>query len=357
MTKEGRKFLDHWPAEAIKNINNTEMKLELENGSMWQVVGTDNVDRLVGANPIGCVFSEYSLQDPRAWDYIRPILAENGGWALFIYTPRGRNHGYEILEMAQRNQRWFCQTLTVHDTGILGADAIQEERDAGMPEEMIQQEYFCSFDAALVGAYYGDQMAKALEEGRISEIPYEPRLEVQTAWDLGVGDDTAIWFFQVWPDGKVGIIDYYEASGEGLPHYVKVLRDKDYVYGRHIAPHDIEVRDFSTGKTRRDTAAAYGLKFTVCPRLPREDGIDAVRNILPRCWFNYEKTKRGVEALRQFKKRWDDKKRCYSTEPDHDWTSHAADAFRYLALMMREARRKQKPLSRVAESDYSILEV
>lgn len=352
-TKEGKPFLDAWPVDAIKNRNNTEMKLELENGSIWQVVGTDNVDRLVGANPVGCVFSEYSLQDPRAWDYVRPILAENGGWAVFIYTPRGRNHGHDILEMAQRNPKWFSQVLSVDDTKILSAEAIEEERSAGMPEEVVQQEFFCSFDAALVGSYYGDQMAKALEEDRITDVPYEPRLEVHTAWDLGVGDSTAIWFYQV-HGYEVRVIDYYEASGEGLPHYAKILKEKDYVYGNHYGPHDLEVRDFSSGVSRKQTAAALGIKFKIVPKLSIEDGIDAVRSLLRRCVFDDDRCHRGIEALRQYKKSWNDKMRCYNSHPDHDWTSHAADAFRYLAVSLRETKRVSMNIPRVADSEYNV---
>ena len=352
-TKEGVAFRDAWPKQAIKSENNTEMKLELENGSIWQVVGTDNVDRLVGANPVGCVFSEYSLQDPRAWDYVRPILAENGGWAIFIYTPRGRNHGYEIAEMARKNPRWFSQTLSVKDTGVLSDDVIQEERDAGMPEEMVQQEYFCSFDSGLVGSYYGSQMAKALEEGRITAVPYEPRLDVHTVWDLGVGDSTAIWFYQI-HGFEIRVIDYYENSGEGLPHYIQIIRDKDYLYGTHFGPHDLEVRDFTTGKSRKDTAAQLGIKFRIVPKLPVEDGIDAVRNLLRRCYFDEQRCVRGIEALRQYKKSWNDKMRCYNNQPDHDWTSHAADAFRYLAISLREKKVDVSRLPRVADSNYDI---
>lgn len=352
-TKEGKAFRDAWPKDAIKSENNTEMKLELENGSLWQVVGTDNVDRLVGANPVGCVFSEYSLQDPRAWDYVRPILAENGGWALFIYTPRGRNHGHDIIEMSKRNPKWFSQVLSVEDTKVLSAEVIQEERDAGMPEEMVQQEYFCSFDAGLVGSYYGSQMAKALEDERITAVPYEPRLDVITVWDIGVGDSTAIWFYQI-HGFEIRCIDYYENSGEGLPHYVGVLRDKDYLYGTHYGPHDLEVRDFTTGKSRKDTAAGLGIKFRIVPKLSLEDGIDAVRSILRRCYFDAEKCKRGIEALRQYKKSWNDKMRCYNDHPDHDWSSHAADAFRYLAISMREKKVDISRLPRQAESEYNI---
>lgn len=353
-TKEGKPFLDAFPREAIKNVNGTEMKLELENGSIYQVVGTDNVDRLVGANPVGCVFSEYSLQDPQAWNLIRPILAENGGWALFIYTPRGRNHGYEIFNMAKKHPKWFCQSLSVDDTGVVTPDIIEEEREAGMPEEMVQQEFFCSFDAGLVGSYYGSHMAKALEEGRITKVPYDPRTPVNTTWDLGIGDSTAIWFWQQ-VGYEIRLLDYYEASGEGLPHYANILRSKEYVYGEHYGPHDLEVRELSTGRSRRETAKLLGINFQIVPKLALEDGIDAVRNILGACIFDEERCSRGIEALRQYKKSWNDKMRCYSDRPDHDWTSHAADSFRYLALSVRNKRRTNRfSMPTHADSTYDV---
>lgn len=358
ITKDGRKFLDAWPQDAIVAKNNTEMKLEVNTGqganSIWQVVGTDNVDRLVGSNPIGCVFSEYSLQDPRAWDYIRPILAENGGWALFIFTSRGRNHGYDILEMAKRNPRWFGEVLTVSDTGVVSPEAIEEEREAGMPEEMVQQEFYCSFDAALVGSYYGTQMEKILNEGRVCTVPYEPRVTVHTAWDLGVSDSTCIWFYQI-VGLEIRLINYYENSGEGLVHYAKVLSDLDYNYESHTAPHDIEVREFTTGKSRKDVAASLGIKFKVAPKLSIADGIEASRNVLGRCWFDKEKTARGVEALRQYKKSWNDKGRCYNDHPDHDWSSHPCDAFRTLAVGLKEKRRSRTILPRTADSSYDMM--
>lgn len=256
MTREGRKFLEHFPKQMWEAVNNTEMRLTLKNGSIYQVVGTDNVDRLVGANPVGVVFSEYSLQDPRAWNYIRPILAENGGWALFIYTARGRNHGYDLLNIAKKNETWFQEVLSVENTRAIPIEAIDEERASGMPEEMIQQEFYCSFDAPLVGSYYGNAMAKLLADKHLGKIPYDPVLDVHTSWDLGVGDSTSIVFFQM-AGNEIRIIDYYENSGEGLPHYIKVLREKDYVYGDHLAPHDIQVRDFSTGKSRLEIGRAH----------------------------------------------------------------------------------------------------
>lgn len=354
-TKEGRRFLDAWPGEAIKSVNNTEMTLELKNNSIWQVVGTDNVDRLVGANPVGCVFSEYSLQDPSAWDLIRPILAENEGWAIFIYTSRGRNHGYELYEMGKKNPKWFSQILTIDDTKVLSPEVIEEERLAGMPEELIQQEFYCSFDAALVGSYYGDGMTRALTEGRITQCKYEAQLDVNTVWDIGVGDSTAIWFYQQ-VGNEIRLIDYYENSGEGLTHYVRVLREKDYVYGSHYGPHDLEVRDFSTGKSRKDTAAMLGIRFKIVPKLSLEDGIDAVRSTLVRCIFDADNCRRGIEALRQYKKSWNDKMRMFNSHPDHDWTSHAADAFRYLALVVKQTNHAKKQLPSRAVLEYNMFE-
>lgn len=354
MTRDGRSFLEHFPKELWANVNNTDMRLELKNGSIYQVVGTDNVDRLVGSNPVGVVFSEYSLQDPRAWDLVRPILAENGGWAMFIYTARGRNHGYDLFNMANRNERWFCQRLSVDDTAVLNQEAIDEEREAGMPEELIQQEFYCSFDAPLVGSYYGSLMAKALAEERIKNVPYEPRLEVHTSWDLGMGDSTAIIWFQQFGN-EYRIIDYYENQGEGIPHYVKVVRDKDYVYGKHIAPHDIKVREMGTGKSRFEVARDLGLRFDICPNIQIDDGIEAARSIIPRCYFDEKKCSILVEALRQYRKDYDEKNKVYKNRPLHDWSSHGADAFRYLALGTRDINKNRQSFPDFADSNYNVL--
>jgi len=354
MTRDGRSFLEHFPKPLWANVNNTDMRLELKNGSIYQVVGTDNVDRLVGSNPVGVVFSEYSLQDPRAWDLVRPILAENGGWAMFIYTARGRNHGYDMFNMAGRNERWFCERLSVDDTAVLSGDAIEEEREAGMPEELIQQEFYCSFDAPLTGSYYGSLMAKALAEERITKVPYEPRLEVNTAWDLGMGDNTSIIFYQQFHT-EIRIIDYYENQGEGIPHYINYLREKDYLYGYHIAPHDIKVREMGTGKSRWEVARDLGLTFRICPNVQIDDGIEAARTVIPRCYFDEKRCSLLIEALRQYRKDYDEKNKVYKTRPLHDWSSHAADAFRYLALGTRDKVKTRQELPTHAEDNYSIL--
>jgi hypothetical protein len=339
-TREGRKFLDFFPPELRASENATEMKLTLSNQSIYQAVGTDNIDRLVGTNVVGAVFSEYSLQDPRAWDLIRPILVENGGWAMFIYTPRGKNHGYDMFNMANRIQEekgsWFSQLLTVDDTGVVTADQVQEERDAGMSEEMIQQEFYCSFSAGLIGAYFLQQMDKAKAEGRIGRVQIVEGVPVDTWWDLGMDDATTIWFTQT-VGREIHVIDYYEASGEGLAHYATVLADKKarykISYGIHMGPHDITVRELGTGKSRLETARTMGINFSVAPRpQKKEDSIEAARSLIQYCWFDSSRCARGIETLLSYRKEYSEKNKVYTMAPVHDWSSHGADAFQTLAL-------------------------
>ena len=339
--RQGRRVIDQAFPEALRDSKrDDEMLIRLKCGSTWQVVGSDNFDSLIGANPAGVVFSEYSVADPRAWDYIRPILAENGGWALFIYTPRGRNHGSSLYEMARKTPGWFAEKLTVDDTNIIGPEIIAEERASDMPEEMIQQEYYCSFQAALVGAYYGKLMETAERDNRITSVPWQPDYPVITAWDLGVGDATAIWFAQQ-VGREIHLIDYYEHAGVGLDHYAKVLAEKPYAYDMrqgYILPHDADVKEMSTGRSRLETLNQLGMRTgrRILPNDRIEDGINAARVILPRCWFDETKCARGIEALRQYRKAWDDERKVFNDKPEHDWTSHPADAFRYLARGLRE---------------------
>jgi len=348
VTKRGRPFLDHWPREFVGSRNETDMRLKLTNGSVWQVVGSDNFqEALIGGNPAGLVFSEYALQNPRCWEYMRPILAENEGWAAFAFTPRGSNHGEALFEMAARNPAWFCERLTVEDSGAIPLPAIEEERLSGMPDELIRQEFYCSFAAALVGSYYGKLMEAGQQDGRITLVRHVCDQPVETWWDLGVNDATAIWFVQ-----RVGrelhVIDYYEASGEGLDHYADVLREKGYRYDRHVLPHDVAVRELGTGRSRIETLRSLGVvtaaaRSVVAAHLPLADGINAVRTILPRCWFDAAKCERGIAALKQYQRRWNDDRRMFEDQPLHDWTSHAADAFRYGALTVKDVSRRPDP--------------
>ena len=370
-TRDGRRFLDHFPKNLVAGENSTEMRITFTNGSMYQVVGTENPNLLVGTNPIGCIFSEYSLHDPAAWNYIRPILLENGGWAVFIYTARGRNHGFTMKEMAGKNKRWFLQVSVAGDAGTKKNDgtpvfsdaAIQEERDTGMPEEMIQQEYFCSFDAPMVGAYYGSQMLAADKSGRILDrIPHEPRLPVETWWDLGMDDSTTIWFVQRVAT-EVRLIDYYTNSGEGLTHYAKVLAGQtdgghhrsSYFYGIHLGPHDIEVRELGTGKSRREVAKGLGIKFKVGKKHEVRDGIESVRTLLPRCYFSKERCQPGIDALCGYRKEWDEDNKLFKDHPVHDWTSHGADAFRIGAMGLKDSNLMKRKNQDRAEDNYDYM--
>ena len=327
------------------------MGLWFANGSTYQVVGADEPDRLVGANPIGVIFSEWSLMTPNVWELIRPILAENGGWAVFIYTPRGRNHGYRTLKMAEKSDNWFAQVLTADMTNAISLDVIEDERAEGMPEELVQQEFYCSFDAPLVGSYWGDQLTDMMpadpEKRRITSVPHEPSRTVTTAWDLGMADATAIWFHQ-----RVGhehrLIDYYQSSGVGLEHYAKILHEKPYVYDEHLVPHDAMMRELGTGKTRVEAGRNLGIRMRVVPKLSLNDGINAVRMLLPMCWIDEDKCSNGIEGLRQYtKEKISDEagvngEAVFRDKPLHNWASHPADALRTLAVGLRRERNENQ---------------
>lgn len=332
--KFGRRMIDQaFPGEMRSSTHNGDMQIKFKKGSVWQVVGSDNYDSVVGSNPIGVVMSEYSVADPAAWDFIRPILLENGGWAIFPYTPRGKNHGYDLYKMAEQNGAWFCELLTVNNTfdhdgsRIITSDMIEEERRSGMDEELIQQEYFCSFEAALKGAYYAKQMNQAHADKRITTVPYNPDYPVETWWDLGLRDSTVIWFVQDLGT-RYHAIDYYEMRGESFPHYLKYIKEKPYVYSRHVGPHDIKQKEFISGKSRIEVAEKHGVEFEIAPKLTIMDGIQAVRNILGQFWFDAEKCDRGIEALKSYRPNYHQDLKTVGITPIHDWSSHAADALR-----------------------------
>lgn len=341
--RDGFRFIDHIPKELIANINHTEMKVRLVNGSLLQVIGSDNFNAVMGTNPIGMVFSEYSLQDPVCWGYFRPILAENGGWAIFNFTPRGENHAYKLYELAKADPtNWYVSLLSVKDTGAVRPEILEQEQREIIRldgnDAIYQQEYFCSFTAPISGAYYAAQLTRAYWDGRVGRVPHESRLAVDTWWDLGINDRMAIWFTQSMGQ-EIRVIDYLEGTGHGLPHYIALMKEKGYVYGRHMAPHDIEVRELSSGKTRRETAKALGITFQVAPKMPIADGIDAVRGLFDKCWFDNEKAGDGLNALKNYRKQYDEKRKTYLNTPYHDWSSNAADAFRTMAVSIDFKRR------------------
>lgn len=337
MDRDGFKFMSHIPEELRKRTDNTEMLIELKNGSIFQIIGTDNIDSIVGTNPVGCVFSEYSLQDPIAWDYIRPILAENGGWAIFNFTPRGENHGYDLLKAAENDPKWFTEVLTVKDTKAISLEVLEQERKEILQkngdDSMFQQEYFCSFNASVQGSYYGHIMRQLEESNHVTNGLFDPILPVSTWWDLGMDDSMTILFTQQF--GKeIRFIDYFEASGEGLSFYVKKLSEKPYVYERHYFPHDGEVREIGTGKSRKEVAISLGLKNLEIVKKPesKEDGIEAVRSILPRVYIDKTNCERLISALKNYSKEWDERNKIFKSYPNHDWSSHAADSVQTFAL-------------------------
>ncbi len=345
--RHGRRMIDQCcPKELRVATRSQEMQIELKSGSIWQLCGSDNFDALVGANPRGVIFSEWSLCNPKAWDYIRPILAENGGWAIFIYTARGKNHGYTMAQMAKSNPKWFYSQLTVDDTcredgsPIITQEAIQDDRDAGMSEDMIQQEYYCSFDAAIVGAYYAKEIAAAHKDNRICFVPIETSLQVHTFWDLGIGDAMTIWFIQA-VGKEIRAINYYENNGEGMAHYISYLdrfaREHNVSYGVHFAPHDIEARELMSGRSRKNTAMDMGIIFQTVPRVTNiADGIEATRKIFPRVWFDKDRCELGINALASYRREYNEKLDAYSDRPVHDWASNGADAFRQMGQAWQE---------------------
>lgn len=354
--RDGFKFMDHIPQEVRVRTNDQEMLIEIKNGSIFQIIGTDNVDSVVGTNPVGCVFSEYSLQNPIVWGYIRPILEENGGWAVFNYTSRGRNHGFEMLEFARKQPNWFVQVLPATESGVFTAEQLARIEQEYIQEDgdslRFEQEFLCSFEGAIQGSYYGKSIQQAKD--RIKAVAYDPSVSVDTWWDLGVGDAMAIWFTQQ-VGSEIHVIDYLESEGEGIPYYLKELKNKPYVYGTHYWPHDGAARELTTGVSRQETAQKLGLTpILIVEKLDVDDGIQAVRQILPRCWFDEVKCKRGLECLRQYHKEYDEERKIYKNKPEHDWSSHGADAFRTLAVGINQytssskvkRKREYQPMTR-----------
>lgn len=314
----------------------SELTVTYPNRARIRLYGADNYDRLRGGYNDGVILDEPAQIDPRAWpEVILPTLADYRGWATFIGTPKGRDWFYKIDrdDTGDELPGWFRLILKASETGITPEEELALQRSQ-MSEEQFAQEYECSFDAAVIGAYYGKLMNQAEADGRISGVPYEPTVQVYTAWDLGIRDSTAIWFAQV-IGREIHLIDYYESSGVDLGHYVREIQQRPYLYAGHIVPHDAQAKELGTGKSRLEVLESLGLKnLTVAAMHRVEDGINAARTIIPRCWFDSRKCARGVDALKLYRAEFDDKLQALKPKPVHDWTSHCADAFRYLAMTL-----------------------
>jgi len=319
-----------------RKINASELWVELpNNGARIRIYGADNPDRLRGIYLDGVVLDEFGDMDPTVWSQVvRPALSDRKGWAVFIGTPKGKNTFHTLWTMAGDDPDWFTLNLKASETGLLDDKELADARRM-MGDDEYAQEYECSFEAAVKGAYYGREMNEAETAGRISAVPYDPRLPVHTAWDLGMADSTVIWFVQT-QGRETRIIDVLKGEGVGLDWYAKELQSRPYVWGSHYLPHDAEVRELGTGKSRKEVLEALGIRTTICPNIPVADGIQAVRMLLPTCWFDKAKCKDGIEALRMYRRDYDEKRQEFRLNPLHDWTSHYADALRYFAVGHRD---------------------
>ena len=322
--------------EPFRKVSATELWVELPpNRARIRIYGTENYDRLRGLGLDGVVLDEYGDIVPEAWSkVIFPCLTEKerNGWAIIIGTPKGRNGFYRRWQQAEADPEWFRLMLKASDTRLLGQKQLADARRF-MTDDEYAQEYECSFDAAVRGAYWGREIAELEAQGRIGPVPYDPALPVHTAWDLGMADSTVVWFVQEHAcSGEIRVIDVLKGEGEGLVWYVKQLQDRNWIWGNHYFPHDVKVRELGIGQSRIEFLAGHGLRATVCPDLSIEDGIQAVRLLLPRCWFDRDKCATGIEALKLYRRKFDEHGQEFSVRPLHDWTSHYADAFRYFAV-------------------------
>ena len=333
---DGTRFLDFIPNELIAHKNNNEMKLTLNNGSIIQVVGSDTASQtLVGTNPQGIVFSEWSRSDPSSYTYLRPALVYNNAWAIFISTPFGKNHMYEMAQIAQHNPKeWFSSTKTILDTGVISLHDIEKEKHEGLiSDDLIQQEYFGSYEAGAEGSYYSKYIQKMILDGRITDVPWEPSFKVHSSWDLGVHDKTCIIMYQV-VGNVVRLVDYYENCDKGLDHYVKILQEKPYIWGNHFAPHDIAVRELSTGLSRLELARRMGISFKVLPAIPVDDGIELAKITFSRLWIDSIKCATLIKSLESYRREWDNSKKVYKNHHLHDQHSDRADSFRYMCMSL-----------------------
>lgn len=337
-----RRIDDAFPHQLREKTVDDEMFIRFKNGSTWQVIGSDNYDALVGTPPIGVIFSEWALSNPQAWSLVRPILLENGGWSMFITTPRGRNHAKRMFDMALESEGWFAEHFTSLETGVFTSQGLANEKAELISERgeadgsaLFEQEYMCSWSAALPGAYYAHIIDRLEKDGALTRVPHDPAKQVHTAWDIGANDMTVIWFFQKTVYGW-NVIDYIANTSVGIDWYVKQVREKPYIYGEHLLPHDAEdkrVTNIDAGSIE-DQVSDLGLKnVRVVPRTTSvANDINEVRKVLPTCVFDKERCAHGIDAMRSYRRVWDEKLRAYKDHPLHDWASDPADAFRTFAM-------------------------
>jgi phage terminase large subunit len=341
-SNRGRKRIDlAFPAELRETTRDQEMFIQFKSGSTWQVVGSDNFDSLVGSQPTGIVFSEFALANPYAWSYLRPILLENGGWAIFISTTRGRNHLHKLYQYGLREDNdWLSVLNRADETGVFTPAQLAQERDEYinqygeiMGQSLFNQEYLCDWAAAWPGAYWGHELDALERDGRLTDVPYDPELPVVTSDDLGVNDANVTFYWQQ-AGAQVRMIDVDVFRNVGLQTHMKAKRDRPYKYSQSIYPHDIKVRELGTdGRSRLQLLKKLGsVHPTVAPSLPVQEGIDAFRRMIPRLWIDRKKCGEAFEILKSYRAEWDEKTQTLGKHPKHDHSSNFADSCRYFAI-------------------------
>lgn len=327
-------------------ISESELSVTFpHNGARIRLYGSDNYDRLRGLYLDGAILDESGDQDPRAWsEVVRPSLSDRGGWATFIGTPRGRNEFHRIHQVAEKDADWFSSKLRASETGLLSADELRDARKT-MTAEAYEQEYECSFDAAIKGAFYGKEVAEAEAGKRICAVAHDRNADVFASWDLGIGDMMSIWTFQV-VGQEWHFLDYYENNGFGLDHYVDWIKGLPYRVDEHFLPHDGEARELQTGKSRREFLEGRGFDCTIVPQHRVEDGINAVRMRFNRMWFDRDRCARGLDCLRMYRSEFDEKHQALKPRPLHDWASHGADSIRCGVMGAEDRKRDKAPVRR-----------
>jgi hypothetical protein len=331
-------YLKHFAAPVLRSSNEAELTVELVTGAKIRLFGADNADAMRGLGFSGVFMDEYGDFRPSVWgNVIRPTLSDKQGWAVFAGTPKGKNQFWAIYDQATKSDgEWFCLKLAASESGLLPQTELSAAR-AQISEDQYLQEYECSFEASILGAYYGVDLRVAEDEGRITDVPYDPATPCYTSWDLGYRDDTAIWWYQVIRN-EIHLIDFFAISGANIDEIAKIIKEKPYKYGKHQLPHDARAKTLAAqGKSVIEQLAEHlGINnMAIVPDLGVQDGIQAVRQCLPMCWFDKTKCSDGLEALRQYQREYDEDKKAFRSSPRHDWTSHPADAFRMMAVAWR----------------------
>lgn len=351
-----RRILEAFPPQIIKRMQDDDMFIELTNGATFQLIGSDRYDSTVGSGPKGIAYSEWALSNPSAWAYHSPMIRETGGFAAFITTPRGNNHAKTMFDRAKESPSWFSELLSIEDTQALGKDdldeALQEYQDMhgiDLGRAIFEQEYLCSFAGAMVGAYWGAEMAQAEREGRICDVPVNHDYPVHTAWDLGKAVNNPIWCFQV-IDGKPRVVDFYRPESDDLEEWVRWLDDRGYK-GNDYVPHDAVVTEWGTKRTRVETLQLLKRKPKRVAKVSVADGINAGRKTIQAAVFDKERCELGIEGLKNYRREWDDELKTFRENPVKDWAEHIGSSFRYLGLAWREAmvqQPKEKPKKDIA---------